>query len=99
MSDQIQKRESGVQSTRIDSSKSVHQLRYRPGALDDRKPRAIIRSAKTATLLQLSESTDSCSTDEKASLSRRRRTLQPGGFIRSRMTAELLGVEPSGLTS
>ena len=63
----------------------------------------IIRSKETAQLLDLdiSPSTDrglvyrGCHVSPQVSSLRSRRTIQPGGFIRSRMTAELIGVEPS----
>ena len=63
----------------------------------------IIRSKETAQLLDLdiSPSTDrglvyrGCHVSPQVFPLRSRRTIQPGGFIRSRMTAELIGVEPS----
>lgn len=67
----------------------------------------IIRSKETAQLLDLdiSPSTDSglvyrgCHVSPQVFPLRSRRTIQPGGFIRSRMTAELIGVEPSPTSS
>lgn len=63
----------------------------------------IIRSKETARLLNLdlSPPTDrrlvyrGCDVLPRPSALRLRRTIQPGGFIRSRMTAELIGVEPT----
>ena len=63
----------------------------------------IIRSKETARLLNLdlSPPTDrrlvyrGCDVLPRPSALRVRRTIQPGGFIRSRMTAELIGVEPT----
>ncbi len=63
----------------------------------------IIRSKKTALLLQLDNSTNTncrlvyrgCLVSPYSSCNRSKRTIQPGGFIRSRMTAELIGVDPS----
>ena len=62
----------------------------------------IIRSKETAKLLELDISpfTESrliyrgCPVLPQVSSFPSRRTIQPGGFIRSRMTAELIGVEP-----
>ncbi len=63
----------------------------------------IIRSKETARLLNLdlSPPTDrrlvyrGCDVLPRPSALRLRRTIQPDGFIRSRMTAELIGVEPT----
>lgn len=63
----------------------------------------INRSKETARLLNLdlSPPTDrrlvyrGCDVLPRPSALRLRRTIQPGGFIRSRMTAELIGVEPT----
>ena len=63
----------------------------------------IIRSKETAKLLELDISPfderrliyRGCPVLQQVSSLRSRRTIQPGGFIRSRMTAELIGVEPS----
>ena len=63
----------------------------------------IIRSKETARLLNLdlSPPTDrrlvyrGCDVLPRPSALRLRGTIQPGGFIRSRMTAELIGVEPT----
>ncbi len=63
----------------------------------------IIRSQKTAQLLQLETRPKpglrlvyrGCVVSPQPSVIQRRRSIQPGGFIRSRMTAELIGVNPS----
>ena len=63
----------------------------------------IIRSKETARLLNLDLGPlidrrlvyRGCHVLPRASALRLRRTIQPGGFIRSRMTAELIGVEPT----
>ena len=63
----------------------------------------IIRSKETARLLNLDLSPPidrrlvyrGCDVLPRPSVLRLRRTIQPGGFIRSRMTAELIGVEPT----
>ena len=63
----------------------------------------IIRSKETARLLNLDLGPlidprlvyRGCHVLPRASTFRLRRTIQPGGFIRSRMTAELIGVEPT----
>ena len=63
----------------------------------------IIRSKETAQLLDLdiSPSTDRglvyrcCHVSPQVSSLRSSRTIQPVGFIRSRLTAELIGVAPS----
>lgn len=97
MSDQIQKREAGVQTTLEVSPKTTSkQLLYRPASVG-KAVKPMIRSVKTAALLQLERNNDAHGLlDEGAMSVPRRRTVQPGGFIRSRMTAELLGIEPSG---
>ena len=67
----------------------------------------IIRSKETAKLLELDISPFTerrlfyrgCPVLQQVSSLRSRRTIQPGGFIRSRMTAELIGVEPSPTSS
>ena len=67
----------------------------------------IIRSKETAELLDIDISllTESrfiyrgCPVLPQVSSLRSRRTIQPGGFIRSRMTAELIGVEPAPFSS
>lgn len=63
----------------------------------------IIRSKETARLLNLDLSPPAdrrlvyrgCDVLPRPSALRLRGTIQPGGFIRSRMTAELIGVEPT----
>ena len=97
MSDQIQKKEAGVHTTLEASPKTTSkQLLYRPAAVG-RAAKPMIRSVKTAALLQLERNdVHHGLTDEGAMLVPRRRTVQPGGFIRSRLTAELLGIQPSG---
>lgn len=78
------------------------QLVYSRGSAVERES-YIIRSKETARLLNLdlSPPTDrrlvyrGCDVLPRPSALRLRRTIQPGGFIRSRMTAELIGVEPT----
>lgn len=78
------------QSAASSASLKAKQLLYRRKS-DRVQDRAVIRSKKTAALLQLDA-------DHVAALSsasdpaRYRRTVQPGGFIRSRKTAQLLGI-------
>ncbi len=95
MSDQIQEREAGVRTTlQNPQKKSANQLLYRPASAGQ-ATKPIIRSSKTAALLQLEHSDETTTAVVGQGLSSsRRRTVQPGGFIRSRMTAELLGVQP-----
>ena len=68
-------------------SRTKSQLLYRPSFVK-RKSITIIRSEKTADLLHLDRNSGlnadimSCAT-----------SIQPGGFIRSRLTAELLGIK------
>ena len=70
------------------------QLLYRR-ELFDPKTRSLIRSKKTADLLQL-HSRDSASDLQDAVPAVHPRTVQPGGFLRSRRTAALLGITLSG---
>ena len=70
------------------------QLLYRR-ELFDPKRRSLIRSKKTADLLQL-HSDDAASNVQDAVPAVHSRPVQPGGFIRSRRTAELLGIVLSG---
>ena len=100
MSDQIQEREAGVRSTlQNPQNKSANQLLYRPASIGQ-AAKPIIRSSKTAALLQLEHHDDITSTFVGQGLSgSRRRTVQPGGFIRSRMTAELLRIQPGAPAS
>ena len=100
MSDQIQEREAVVRPTLQDSQKkSAKQLLYRPAPVGQ-ATKPIIRSSKTAALLQLGQIDDaSSSCVGLGQPGSRRRTIQPGGFIRSRMTAELLGIEPGAPVS
>ena len=89
-----------------DVSTTSHELIYKKKSPTDRQNH-IIRSKETAALLDLSISplTESrlvyrgCPVLPQASSLRSRRTIQPGGFIRSRMTAELIGVEPAPISS
>tara|TARA_B100002051_G_scaffold45380_1_gene39928 strand:- start:1892 stop:2200 length:309 start_codon:yes stop_codon:yes gene_type:complete len=102
MSDQILSGERKAQPTPIQSpTKPTKQLVYRPDAARQ-KDEAIIRSAKTARLLRLKLNDHDHATGLMPSgspTSAHRRTVQPGGFIRSRMTAELLGIQPGGPSS
>ena len=90
-----------LQSSRQIYSTS-HELIYRRRSSVGQRNN-IIRSRKTALLLQLETSSyaDSsfiyrgCRVSPQPSFNRIRKTIQPGGFIRSRMTAELIGVDPS----
>ena len=70
------------------------QLLYRPS---DRKTTSgeIIRSKKTAQLLRLSQNGEHAANQSlvAGSESVRLKPLRHGGFLRSRMTAELLGVD------
>ena len=77
---------------------SVTQLIYRSPAQEKR----VIRSAPTAALLQLEDSQELCDRLVYRGVPVRplkvkkldRAPIQRGGFIRSRMTAELLGINP-----
>ena len=66
------------------------QLLYRREVFDA-PTRSLIRSKKTADLLQL-HSRDSASHLQDAVQAGQSLPVQPGGFIRSRRTAELLGI-------
>ena len=66
------------------------QLLYRREVFDS-PMRSLIRSRKTADLLQL-HSLDAASNPQDADPEVRSQPVQPGGFIRSRRTAELLGI-------
>ena len=89
-----------------DVSTTSHELIYKKKSPTDRQNH-IIRSKETAALLDLDISplTESwlvyrgCPVLSRVSSLRSRRTIQPGGFIRSRMTAELIGVEPAPVSS
>ena len=89
-----------------DVSTTSRELIYKKKSLTDRQNH-IIRSKGTAALLDLdiTPSTESrlvyrgCPVLSQASSLRLRRTIQPGGFVRSRMTAELIGVEPAPISS
>ena len=89
-----------------DVSTTSHELIYKKKSPTDRQNH-IIRSKETAALLDLDISplTESrlvyrgCPVLPRAASLRSRRTIQPGGFIRSRMTAELIGVEPAPISS
>jgi hypothetical protein len=86
----------------IDVSATSRELTYKKKSLVDQQNH-IIRSRETARLLDLDFSPlpdnrliyRGCPVLPKPSSLRSRRTIQLGGFIRSRMTAELIGVEPS----
>lgn len=86
----------------IDVSATSRELTYKKKFLVDQQNH-IIRSRETARLLDLDFSPlpdnrliyRGCPVLLKLSSLRSRRTIQLGGFIRSRMTAELIGVEPS----
>ena len=66
------------------------QLLYRREVFDS-QTRSLIRSKKTADLLQL-HSRDSASNHHDADPVVHSRPVQPGGFLRSRRTAALLGI-------
>ena len=70
------------------------QLLYRREVFDS-PTRSLIRSKKTADLLQL-HSRDSASHLQDTVPAVHSLPVQPGGFIRSRRTAELLGIVLSG---
>ena len=79
------------------SEAPVQRLVYRSPAQEKR----VIRSARTAALLQLEDPKESSRFVYRGAPVRRleakrldRAPIQPGGFIRSRMTAELLGINP-----
>lgn len=86
----------------IDVSATSRELTYKKKSFFDQQNH-IIRSRETARLLDLDFSPlpdnrliyRGCPVLPKLSSLRSRRTIQLGGFIRSRMTAELIGVEPS----
>lgn len=86
----------------IDVSATSRELTYKKKSFVDQQNH-IIRSRETARLLDLDFSPlpdnrliyRGCPVLPKLSSLRSRRTIQLGGFIRSRMTAELIGVEPS----
>ena len=86
----------------IDVSATSRELTYKKKSLVDQQNH-IIRSRETARLLDLDFSPlpdnrlvyRGCPVLPNLSSLRSRRTIQLGGFIRSRMTAELIGVEPS----
>ena len=86
----------------IDVSATSRELAYKKKSFVDQQNH-IIRSRETARLLDLDFSPlpdnrliyRGCPVLPKLSSLRSRRTIQLGGFIRSRMTAELIGVEPS----
>lgn len=86
----------------IDVSATSRELTYKKKSFVDQQNH-IIRSSETARLLDLDFSPlpdnrliyRGCPVLPKLSSLRSRRTIQLGGFIRSRMTAELIGVEPS----
>ena len=76
---------------------SVQQLIYRSPALEER----VIRSAQTAALLQLEDPKEfsylvyrGVSVRPLQGKKHDRGPIQQGGFIRSRMTAELIGINP-----
>ena len=71
-------------------SRQARRLFYQRKAVDGQAC-AVIRSKKTAKLLQLNCGDQVSLASESISESRQR-TIQPGGFIRSRITAELLGI-------
>lgn len=71
------------------------QLVYRRSAFRARS-KGVIRSVKTAALLRIDRGA-AASQGGRSLL--KRRSVQPGGFIRSRMTAELLGITPGGTES
>ena len=74
------------------ASSQSSQLVYRRSAFKQEST-GVIRSAKTAELLQLKPE----QSEVDSSLSNRfRQPVQPGGVIRSRLTAELLGITPGG---
>ena len=75
------------------TSSQSSQLIYRRSAFKQRS-KGVIRSAKTAELLQLSPEQ---SVVDRSQSSPFRQPVQPGGVIRSRLTAELLGITPGGL--
>ena len=89
-----------------DVSTTSRELIYKKKSPTDRQNH-IIRSKETAALLDLaiSPSTESrlvyrgCPVLPQASSLRSRKTIQPGGFIRSRITAELIGVEPAPIST
>ena len=70
------------------------QLLYRREVFDP-KTRSLFRSKKTADLLQL-HSRDSASNSQVADPALRSQPVQPGGFLRSRRTAALLGITLPG---
>ena len=72
----------------------LKQLLYRREVFDS-KTRSLIRSKKTADLLQL-HSDDAASNVHDAGPAVHSRPVQPGGFLRSRRTAALLGISLSG---
>ena len=69
------------------------QLIYRRSAFKQRS-KGVIRSAKTAELLQLNHNEFVL---DLARANRSQHSVQPGGIIRSRLTAELLGITPGGV--
>lgn len=71
-------------------SRQAKRLFYQRKAVDGQAC-AVIRSKKTAKLLQL-DCGDGVSYNGDSVFGSRSRTIQPGGFIRSRITAELLGI-------
>ena len=77
------------------ASPQSSQLIYRRSAFKQRS-KGVIRSAKTAELLNLHH--EVVSADQSRS-TRSRQPIQPGGVIRSRLTAELLGIAPGGVKS
>ena len=86
--------------SKLQSQRSIiqtSQLLYRPSG---RKTAScqIIRSKKTAELLSLSDDVqdDQRHAFEAGASAAKAKTLRPGGFLRSRMTAELLGVDLIG---
>jgi|TARA_A100001011_G_C14224613_1_gene806027 hypothetical protein len=77
------------------ASSQSSQLIYRRSAFKQGST-GVIRSAKTAELLQLNP--EQSEVDSSPS-NRFRQPVQPGGVIRSRLTAELLGITPGGFKS
>lgn len=69
------------------------QLIYRRSAFKQRS-KGVIRSAKTAELLQLNHEVFG---PDQACSNYSQQPVQPGGVIRSRLTAELLGITPGGV--
>ena len=92
----VYQREDAMSKLQSQSQKvQTSQLLYRPSGRKTTKGE-IIRSKKTAELLRLTQDGIQQSQPPLATGSASVKPLRRGGFLRSRMTAELLGVDLIG---